>query len=142
MFRLEDCIAYITSRGAKTLAERLEDRFSGSGVSRVQWIAMYYIDSCPSITQKQLADRMNTKESTVVRLLDRMEKEKMVRRVSSKTDRRVRYLELTETGRPLYEGLTERAEQFKDDAIRGIGEEELEIFKKVLNQMLDNTEEG
>ena len=66
----------------------------------------------------------------------------MVRRVSSKTDRRVRYLELTETGRPLYEGLTERAEQFKDDAIRGIGEEELEIFKKVLNQMLDNTEEG
>ena len=142
MFRLEDCIAYITSRGAKTLAERLEDRFSGSGVSRVQWIAMYYIDSCPSITQKQLADRMNTKESTVVRLLDRMEKEKMVRRVSSKTDRRVRYRELTETGRPLYEGLTERAEQFKDDAIRGIGEEELEIFKKVLNQMLDNTEEG
>ncbi len=142
MFRLEDCIAYITSRGAKTLAERLEDRFSGSGVSRVQWIAMYYIDSCPPITQKQLADRMNTKESTVVRLLDRMEKEKMVRRVSSKTDRRVRYLELTETGRPLYEGLTERAEQFKDDAIRGIGEEELEIFKKVLNQMLDNTEEG
>lgn len=142
MFRLEDCIAYITSRGAKTLAERLEDRFSGSGVSRVQWIAMYYIDSCPSITQKQLADRMNTKESTVVRLLDRMEKEKMVRRVSSEADRRVRYLELTETGRPLYEGLTERAEQFKDDAIRGIEEEELEIFKKVLNQMLDNTDEG
>ena len=142
MFRLEDCIAYITSRGAKVLAERLEERFEGSGISRVQWIAMYYIDSCPSITQKQLADRMNTKESTVVRLLDRMEKEKMVRRVSSEADRRVRYLELTETGRPLYEGLTERAEQFKDDAIRGIEEEELEIFKKVLNQMLDNTEEG
>ena len=44
MFQLEDCIAYITSRGAKTLAERLEDRFTGSGVSRVQWIAMYYVD--------------------------------------------------------------------------------------------------
>ena len=28
MFQLEDCIAYITSRGAKTLAERLEDRLS------------------------------------------------------------------------------------------------------------------
>ena len=52
MFQLEDCIAYITSRGAKTLAERLEDRFTGSGVSRVQWIAMYYVDRCPSITVK------------------------------------------------------------------------------------------
>ena len=77
MFQLEDCIAYITSRGAKTLAERLEDRFTGSGVSRVQWIAMYYVDRCPSITQKQLAERMNSKESTVVRRLDRMEKENM-----------------------------------------------------------------
>ena len=142
MFRLEDCIAYITSRGAKTLAERLEDRFSGSGVSRVQWIAMYYIDSCPPITQKQLADRMNTKESTVVRLLDRMEKENMVRRVCCQDDRRVRYLEMTPGGRKLYEKLSQRAEQFKDDAIRGIGEEKLEVFKEVLNQMLANTEEG
>ena len=73
MFRLEDCIAYITSRGAKVLAERLEERFEGSGISRVQWIAMYYVNGCPSITQKQLADKMNLKEPTVVRLLDRME---------------------------------------------------------------------
>ena len=99
MFQLEDCIAYITSRGAKTLAERLEDRFTGSGVSRVQWIAMYYVDRCPSITQKQLAERMNSKESTVVRLLDRMEKENMVRRVCCQDDRRVRYLEMTPEGR-------------------------------------------
>lgn len=142
MFQLEDCIAYITSRGAKTLAERLEDRFVGSGVSRVQWIAMYYVERCPSITQRQLAERMNLKESTVVRLLDRMEKEDMLHRSCSGTDRRVRYLELTDKGRELCGRLTGSAEQFKDDAIRGIGEEELEIFKKVLNQMLDNTEAG
>ena len=42
----------------------------------------------------------------------------------------------------LYEKLSQRAEQFKDDAIRGIGEEKLEVFKEVLNQMLANTEEG
>ncbi len=142
MFQLEDCIAYITSRGAKILAERLEDRFAGSGVSRVQWIAMYYVDRCPSITQKQLAERMNSRESTVVRLLDRMEKENIVRRVCCEEDRRVRYLEMTPEGRALYDKLSQRAEQFKDDAIRGIGEEKLEIFKEVLNQMLANTEEG
>lgn len=140
MFRLEDCIAYITSRGAKTLAERLEDRFSGSGVSRVQWIAMYYVNGCPSITQKQLADKMNLKEPTVVRLLDRMEADHMLRRVCSRTDRRVRYLEMTEQGMELYQGLLGRVEQFKEDAIKGIDEEKLEVFKEVLGQMLNNTE--
>lgn len=104
MFRLEDCIAYITSRGAKVLAERLEERFEGSGISRVQWIAMYYVNGCPSITQKQLADKMNLKEPTVVRLLDRMEADRMLRRVCSRADRRVRYLEMTEQGMELYQG--------------------------------------
>ena len=49
---------------------------------------------------------------------------------------------MTPEGRKLYEKLSQRAEQFKDDAIRGIGEEKLEVFKEVLNQMLANTEEG
>ena len=136
MFRLEDCIAYITSRGAKVL----EERFEGSGISRVQWIAMYYVNGCPSITQKQLADKMNLKEPTVVRLLDRMEADHMLRRVCSRTDRRVRYLEMTEQGMELYQGLLGRVEQFKEDAIKGIDEEKLEVFKEVLGQMLNNTE--
>lgn len=140
MFRLEDCIAYIISRGAKVLAERLEERFEGSGISRVQWIAMYYVNGCPSITQKQLADKMNLKEPTVVRLLDRMEADHMLRRVCSRTDRRVRYLEMTEQGMELYQGLLGRVEQFKEDAIKGIDEEKLEVFKEVLGQMLNNTE--
>ena len=77
----------------------------------------------------------------MVRLLDRMEKENMVRRVCCQDDRRVRYLEMTPEGRKLYEKLSQRAEQFKDDAIRGIGEEKLEVFKEVLNQMLANSED-
>ena len=112
----------------------------GSGISRVQWIAMYYVNGCPSITQKQLADKMNLKEPTVVRLLDRMEADHMLRRVCSRTDRRVRYLEMTEQGMELYQGLLGRVEQFKEDAIKGIDEEKLEVFKEVLGQMLNNTE--
>lgn len=139
MFELEDCVAYITSCGAKLLAERLEQRFAGSGISRVQWIAMYYVNRCPSLTQKQLADKMNLKESTVVRLLDRMEADGLVRRALTKEDRRIRILELTEKGRELNRGLEDLAEVFKDDAIRGIPENDLEVFKSVLSQMLVNT---
>lgn len=101
---------------------------------------MYYVNGCPSITQKQLADKMNLKEPTVVRLLDRMEADHMLRRVCSRTDRRVRYLEMTEQGMELYQGLLGRVEQFKEDAIKGIDEEKLEVFKEVLGQMLNNTE--
>ena len=76
----------------------------------------------------------------MVRLLDRMEADHMLRRVCSRTDRRVRYLEMTEQGMELYQGLLGRVEQFKEDAIKGIDEEKLEVFKEVLGQMLNNTE--
>ena len=47
---------------------------------------------------------------------------------------------MTEQGMELYQGLLGRVEQFKEDAIKGIDEEKLEVFKEVLGQMLNNTE--
>lgn len=139
MFDLDDCIASITCKGAKMLAERLEHRLNVYDVTRVQWIAMYYVSQYEPITQKQLAEKMYLKESTIVRLLDRMEKEKVLVRECSPADRRVRYLKLTEKGQKIKEELSVIVENFKNDAIEGISEEDLDTYKKVLDQMLENT---
>lgn len=139
MFNLDDCIAYVTSKGAKMLAERLEKRFEPWNITRVQWIALYYIEGSEKITQKQLADRMGLKEPTVVRLLDRMEKEGLVLRERSLNDKRIKYLRLTQKGKELNWELMQVGEAFKNDAIRGMTEEELSLFQDVLNRMLENT---
>ena len=52
MFDLNDCIAYITCKGAKALAQRLEKRLELYNVTRVQWTAMYYVSLDKFITQK------------------------------------------------------------------------------------------
>ena len=139
MFNLDDCIACITSKAAKKLGQRIEKRIEKHHVTRVQWMALYYINLSKHTTQKELADRMVLTEATVVRLIDRMEKENLVIRTNHENDKRKKYVELTEKGAQLNKEVTVIVEAFKDKAISNISEEDLDTYKRVLDQMLKNT---
>ncbi|MEM1485050.1 MarR family transcriptional regulator [Oscillospiraceae bacterium PP1C4] len=140
MFDLDDCVAYVTCKSAKALAHRLEKRLESYDVTRVQWTAMYYVSKDELITQKKLSEKMSLRESTIVRLIDRMEKDGLLERVNSQQDKRVHNLVLTSKGDALNQKLTAVANQFKNDAIANISQEDLSTFKAVLEQMLADTE--
>lgn len=139
MFRLEDCLAYLASRHTKELAEILDRKLMAIGITRVQWMALYYIRRSNDVTQKDLGLLLGVREPTVVRLLDRMEKDDLVTRI--RKDRRTNSIELTEKGKDLYERGLVISEQFKNDAMTGIPEEHMEIFRQVLDQMIQNTKQ-
>ncbi|MBK5242245.1 MAG: MarR family transcriptional regulator [Clostridium sp.] len=135
----DDCVALITSRSAKIFAEALEKVLKPYNVTRTQWIAMYYIYNSDCITQRQLADKMSIKEPTVVRLLQKMEYDSFLCRTGCTKDKRVKYLKLTQNGVKACVDLMPIVEKFKNDAVVGIDEDILQIFKKVLNKMTENT---
>jgi len=142
MFNLDDCIAFITCKGAKDLADSLEKRLNHYNITRSQWIALYYIKNNNMITQKQLADKMSLKEPSVVRLLDKMELYGWVNRISSNDDKRMKFLVLTDSGKEIETAMLDVAEKFKSDVLNGISLEDLDVFKATLNKMLINIEDG
>jgi DNA-binding MarR family transcriptional regulator len=142
MFNLDDCIACITSRSAKKLADCFEKRLNYYNITRTQWIALYYININKPITQKQLADKMSLKEPTVVRLLDKMEALGWVIRVNSDNDKRIKLLSLTDNGQQIEKDMLDVAVKFRNDVINDISSKELESYKSVLNKMLSNIENG
>ncbi|MBA9084334.1 DNA-binding MarR family transcriptional regulator [Fontibacillus solani] len=139
MFNLDDCLAFITNRSGKIFAEALENEFRPSRITRSQWIAMYYIYTNESITQRELADKMAIKEPSVVRLLQKLEFENLLYRSGSNTDKRIKQLELTAKGQQICLALIPTAESFKNYTVRGIPEEDLQTFQRVLNTMIHNT---
>jgi len=139
MFNLDDCFALITSRGGKIFAKKLDEKLSSKGIPRTQWIAMYYIHTSANITQKGLADKMAIKEPTVARMLQKMESDGYLLRDGSNKDKRVKYLKLSDKGTKEFLKLMPIVEQFKDNTISNIKEEDLHTFTKVLNQMIENT---
>lgn len=142
MFNLDDCIGIITSRGTKHIVDAFNNRLALYGITRVQWIALYYIGRNEGITQKELSEEMDLTESTVVRLIDRLEKENTVERMKDEKDRRITKLYLTKEGKEKREALLPIGESFSNEANIGISEEHLEIFKEVLNKIVFNVKEG
>ncbi|MGG4220649.1 MarR family transcriptional regulator [Paenibacillus jamilae] len=139
LFNLDDCLAFITNQSAKLFAEALENEFRPYHVTRSQWIAMYYIYTNESITQRQLADKMAIKEPSVVRLLQKLELDGLLCRSGTNNDKRIKQLELSAKGVQVCRELIPIAENFKSNTVRGIPEEDLQTFKRVLEIMTRNT---
>jgi len=138
MFDIESCVCFINSKTSKKMANMFNERLIPFGVTRVQWIAMYYLLKYGDMSQKELGERMGTKESTVARLLDRMEDEGLIQRTKDKEDRRVKYIKLTQNGTERIEELLPEGQKMSEFFSIGITEEEVEVFKRVLEKFMKN----
>jgi len=122
----------------KQFAEAFGRRLKDTGITRIQWIAMYYIQTHKIISQRELAVLMKVTDSSIGRLLDRLERDEMVVRLTSETDRRVTMIMLSERGDALITALIPYGDAFNRDLTEGITSEELIIFENVLEKMIAN----
>ena len=122
----------------KQITEAFGGRLENSGITRVQWIALYYVKTKNKISQRDLSNLMNIMDSSVGRLIDRLERDGLIERHRDNTDRRVVFITLTDKGNQLISDLLPIGIQFNDDLMVGIDENELMIYEKVLNKMISN----
>jgi len=135
-------VSYITDGAMKRITDAFGQRLQGSGITRIQWIALYYIQSSQAISQRELSHKMTITDSSAGRLVDRLQRDGLVKRVPSPTDRRVTLLELTEEGDRTISELFHVGVEFNDDIMEGITEEEICTFQRVLEKMTENAIKG
>jgi DNA-binding MarR family transcriptional regulator len=70
--------------------------------------------------------------------VDNLEKLKLVKRISSKEDRRRNLIYLTDTARRLQEQSMEVADQTLNEALASVPAEDVELCKSVLQKVYDN----
>lgn len=81
---------------------------------------------------------MNIKESSVARLIDRMERDGLVERIKNDIDKRVTSLTLTPKGREYRLKLLPEGEKFQAILSKGISDKEMKNFIDVLQKMVCN----
>lgn len=131
-------MAHITENSLKEIADAFGRRLKKNEVTRIQWIALYYININKTITQRELSNIMCVKDSSIGRLIDRLERDQLVQRIRSKEDRRNINIVLTKLGKEKIEKLTPEGERFNRKLIEGLNEEELRIYEKVIKTMVNN----
>lgn len=138
MFSLNDCIGFITNTASKKLSDDFNRRLLEYKITRVNFIAIYYIGESEDISQRELSEKMDVNDSSIARLIDRMEKEELVERKRDLKDRRTVRIRLTEKGSLIRKALMPVAEKFQNDVTSGISQEELDVFNSVLEKMVKN----
>jgi Transcriptional regulators len=116
--------------------DAVDARLRPVGLSQARWRALMQIwRSRDPVTQAALADVLGVEAPTLVRLLDRLEKDGWVRRVTCAQDRRVRHLQLTPRARELCEQIDRLVNDLRDCFLAGVAGVELRQCVSVLQHI-------
>lgn len=93
------------------------------------------------VTQQELCNATFKDKPSMTRLIDNMERQHLVVRISDKKDRRTNLIHLTKDGKELEEKARIIAGQTLKEALHGITLEELSIGQEVLKKVFYNTKD-
>lgn len=96
-----------TARGWRLLIDK---QLKHLGIGQAGWMTIAMIaKSGEAMSQRALADLVGVEGPSMVSMLDRLEREGLVTRAPSPTDRRVKLVHLTDAGTTLYKQVKEQA---------------------------------
>jgi DNA-binding MarR family transcriptional regulator len=139
-FVIEESLGYLINRAARAFANRLAEQLRPFDVGIGQWAVLLHLWGNDGMTQAQLARRVAIEQPTMVRTIDRMERDGLVRRVRDARDRRRVNVFLTDKGRALRDPLVPCAVATDEAATRALTGAELEQAKDLLRRMTEALE--
>ena len=139
-FKRGELYSFITGKTSTAIARRLQKNFKQSGIDITieQWSVLYHLWKEEGQSQQQLCEATFRDKPSITRLVDNLEKSKLVKRVASKNDRRSNLIFLTKEGKTLEEKTMEVANRTLNEALEGVTNGQIEIAKEVLQMVYDN----
>ena len=86
---------------ARLLRQDADRRARAHGMTRAQWVILFWLERQPGLSQKELSEILEVEPITVARLIDRLEARGMVERRADPKDRRIWRLHLCPPAEPV-----------------------------------------
>ena len=139
-FKPSELNSFMTGKATTAIARRLQRNFklAGLDITVEQWSVLYYLWKQDGMSQQDLCNATFRDKPSITRLLDNLEKQKLVKRIASKTDRRINEVFLTEKGRYIEQQTMVVANQTMNEALVGVPEKQIQVAKEVLQKVYDN----
>jgi len=139
-FKRGELYSFITGKASTAIARRLQKSFKDAAIDITieQWSVLYHLWKEEGQSQQQLCEATFRDKPSITRLVDNLEKSKLVKRVASKNDRRSNHIFLTKEGKTLEQKTMEVANRTLNEALKGVTNAQIETAKKVLQTVYDN----
>jgi DNA-binding MarR family transcriptional regulator len=136
-FAIEESLGYLVNRVARVFAGRLAAELRPFDVGIGQWAVLLHLWARDGLTQAQLARRAAIEQPTMVRTIDRMERDGLVTRAPDPTDGRASRITLTDRGWNLRDALVPLAASVNRTATASLTEDEVGTLRWLLTKLVD-----
>jgi len=117
----------------------LDDRLRPIGLTQAKWLVLLDLKRrSEGCLQKELARNLSVESPTLVRTLDALEAIDLVQRRPGINDRRAKTVHLTDRARLIVDEVEQSAAQLREDALKDIDSQDLDIFLGVLERIANN----
>ena len=113
------------------MAERFRRQFNSS-LSRFDVLAHLDLSGAAGMSTSQLASRMLASKGNITRLLDRMERDGLIRRRRHERDRRVSHVHLADKGKTLFAKMAPQHERWTHAILNVLSRDEKDELARLL----------
>ena len=139
-FDIQLIFAILNGKVSTAINRKLSRNFRQNGIeiSPEQWTILLSLWEKDGVTQQELCNATFKDKPSMTRLIDNMERQNLVVRIASKSDRRTNLVYLTRQGRELEDRARNVANRTLKEALTGVTTEELRISQEVLRKIFSN----
>ena len=102
-------------------------------------IVKYLLDhEGEEVCQKDLEIETKLKKASITGAIDSLEDKNIVKRIQSNVDKRKNYIVVTQKVEDFKKNFEKRIEDVDNNIVRGISEQDLDVFLKVIDKMNEN----
>jgi len=139
-FKARQSIGYLLKRAHGLLMERAEAAFENHDITFTQWVILLRLRDGLGNTAAELCRGVGHDSGALTRVLDQLEKRRLIERSRSKQDRRVVELSLTRQGHAMLESLIPVTVDKLNEAVGEFSAAEFREFMRLLEKLIATLE--
>lgn len=128
-------VGFLLKDLSRRYVARFETHARGISLTLMQCQVLTHLEKHEGASQAKLAELTDIEPMMMVRIVDRMEAEKLLERRPDPSDRRARRLYLTKKAKPLLEEIWRLAEKTRNEMFAGVAKADRDTFISVLEHM-------
>lgn len=108
------------------------------GIHPGQCHMISFIMQNPGKNQKEIAEMLNIAPATVTIMTKKLEKAGFIERVIDSRDQRVMRIHITDSGKDIYNKMSDIKKRILHESYKDFTDEELEMTKHIIDKMINN----
>jgi DNA-binding MarR family transcriptional regulator len=139
-YSTKDSLGYLIYRTALALKAALQRSFRENGyeITGEQWAIIRHLWEEDGLSQREIAEKTYKDKPNITRMLDALEKKRLIFRQPDPRDRRKYCIYLTKEGKQLHERLSPLTQNLRERFTQNLPQDEIEFLRDALNKIYQN----